>query len=84
MQALRQMDVEEQTGAIYLLVHRRLPGLTYDEFEDLTGPDHFPAWWTATQPPRSGEGGDPDFSTGRVPSRPSAFSSLLSSGSTPR
>ncbi|CAM4237599.1 hypothetical protein DEMA109039_12330 [Deinococcus marmoris] len=82
VQALSQMEPAEQTGAIYLLVQRRLPELTYDEFEDLTGPDHFPAWWTATQPPRSGEAGGGDFSTGRAPSRPSAYSSLLSSGGT--
>ena len=82
VQALGQMEIAEQTGAIFVLIQRRLPHLTLEEFENLTGPDHFAAWWTATQPPRSGEGGGEDFSTGRAPSRPSPFSSLLSNGST--
>lgn len=84
VQALGQMDLAEQTGAIFLLIHRRLPELSYEEFENLTGPGDFPAWWTATQPPRSGDGGGEDFSTGRAPSRPSPYSSLLSNGSTRR
>lgn len=80
--ALNRLDFPDQAQAIYALVQRRLPDLTFDEFLDLSGPDEFPAWWTAMRPPRaegSGEeaGGKP---TGQASSRRLPWRSLLFAG----
>ncbi|UQN06762.1 hypothetical protein [Deinococcus sp. QL22] len=76
---LQHLELVDQAQAIYTLIARRLPELTFDEFADLTGPDHFLDWWTATRAPSSG-GGDGPPSTGRVPSRPSPWRVLLATG----
>ena len=80
--ALGELELEDQARTIYLLLLRRLPDLTLDEFLDLCGPDEFPAWWRATRPPRpEGQGEEAEGKpTGRASSRRSPWRSQLSAG----
>ncbi|MBZ9752723.1 hypothetical protein K7W42_17925 [Deinococcus sp. HMF7604] len=79
---LHEMELPDQARAIYGLIQRRLPDLTPAEFEDLTGPEHFQAWWVAIRAPqKDGDSGPP--STGRGRSAPSPWSVLLPTGMTP-
>ena len=86
VRSLGQLDTDTQAQVIYTLLVRRLPDLTFDEFLDLTAPEHFSPWWQATRAPvppdqEGGDSGPP--STGRVPSRLSPWRARLSGGSTP-
>lgn len=82
---LHRVDRETQAVALYGLLVRRLPDLELDDFLNLTAPEHFSLWWQATRAPippdlEGGDSGPP--STGRVPSRLSPWSALLSTGTT--
>lgn len=80
--ALNHLDFADQAHAIYVLVRRRLPDLTLDEFLDLCGPDEFPGWWTATRPPKAEGAGEETEGkpTGQASSRRLPWRSLLSAG----
>lgn len=79
--ALGHLAFEDQARAIYALLTRRLPDLTFDEFLDLSSPDDFPTWWAATRPPApEGQGEGEGKPTGQVSSRRLPWRSLLSAG----
>ena len=81
VRGLNEFTLEEQAQAIYILVQRRLPDLTFPEFLDLSGPEDFGPWWTATRPPADEGQGEPQGKPlGRASTRRSPWRILLSAG----
>lgn len=81
VRAIGTFELEDQARAIFALLQRRLPDLTFAEFLDLCAPEDFLPWWMATRPPVPEEAGEPEGKpTGRASSRRSPYRTLLSGG----